>query len=83
MGTRMSLDVWGKEKIVLHLLAVKPQIIQPSHFTDYSISCVMFQAAVVTLAPCKLGSIPDQSVWDFWWSVWHWDMFLSEYLGFP
>jgi hypothetical protein len=22
-----------------------------------------------------------QSVWDFWWRKWHWDRFLSQYLG--
>jgi hypothetical protein len=24
-----------------------------------------------------------QSMWDLWWTNWHWDMFLSEYFGFP
>jgi hypothetical protein len=29
------------------------------------------------------GSIPGQSMWDLWWTKWYWDMFLSEYIGFP
>ena len=34
---------------------------------------------------CSLGglaSIRGQSVWYLWWTKWHWDMFLSEYLKF-
>jgi len=27
-----------------------------------------------------LGSIPDQSVWDFWWVTWHWNRFISQHL---
>jgi hypothetical protein len=30
-----------------------------------------------------MGSRPDQSVWDLWWTKWHWDKFFSESLGFP
>jgi hypothetical protein len=29
------------------------------------------------------GSIPGQSMWDLWWTKWHWDRFLPEYFGFP
>jgi hypothetical protein len=29
------------------------------------------------------GSIPGRSMWDLWWTKWHWDRFLSEYFGFP
>jgi hypothetical protein len=28
------------------------------------------------------GSIPGQSMWDLWWTKWHWDMFFPEYFGF-
>ena len=28
------------------------------------------------------GSMPGQFTWDLWWKKWHWDGFLSEYLGF-
>jgi hypothetical protein len=28
------------------------------------------------------GSIPGQSMWDFWWTEWHWDTFFPEYFGF-
>jgi hypothetical protein len=24
-----------------------------------------------------------QSMWDLWWTKWHWDRFLPEYFGFP
>jgi hypothetical protein len=24
-----------------------------------------------------------QSMWDLWWTKWHWDRFFSKYLGFP
>jgi hypothetical protein len=27
--------------------------------------------------------IPHRSMWDLWWTKWHWDRFFSEYLGFP
>ena len=29
------------------------------------------------------GSITGQSVWDLWWTKWHWDRFFPEYFGFP
>lgn len=30
-----------------------------------------------------LRSFPDQSVWYFWWSKWHWGRFISEYVSVP
>jgi hypothetical protein len=30
-----------------------------------------------------MGSIPGQSMWDLWWTKWHWDRFFPEYFGFP
>jgi hypothetical protein len=29
------------------------------------------------------NSMPGQSMWDLWWTKWHWDRFLSEYFSFP
>jgi hypothetical protein len=29
------------------------------------------------------GWIPGQSMWDLWWTKWHWDRFFPEYFGFP
>jgi hypothetical protein len=29
------------------------------------------------------GSIPHQSMWDLWWTKWHWDRVFPEYFGFP
>jgi hypothetical protein len=29
------------------------------------------------------GSRPGQSVWDLWWTKWHWDTFFNEFFGFP
>jgi hypothetical protein len=26
---------------------------------------------------------PDQSMWDLWWTKWHWGRFFSEFFGFP
>jgi len=31
----------------------------------------------------ELGSIPGQSLWDFWWQKWHWDRYFFEFFGFP
>jgi hypothetical protein len=28
------------------------------------------------------GLCPDQSMWDLWWTKWHWDRFFSELFGF-
>jgi hypothetical protein len=28
------------------------------------------------------GSIPDQSMWDLWWTEYHWDMFYPAFFGF-
>ena len=30
-----------------------------------------------------MGSIPDQSMWDLWWTECHWDGFLCQYFSFP
>jgi hypothetical protein len=30
-----------------------------------------------------MGSRPGQSVWDLWWTKWHWDRFFSESISFP
>jgi len=30
-----------------------------------------------------LSSIPGQSVWNLWWTKWHYDRFLSQHFGFP
>jgi hypothetical protein len=27
--------------------------------------------------------IPGQSMWDLWWTKWHWDRFFPEYFGVP
>jgi hypothetical protein len=27
--------------------------------------------------------IPGQSMWDLWWTKWHWDRFFPELFGFP
>ena len=29
------------------------------------------------------GSVPGHSMWDLWWTKWHWDRFFPEYFGFP
>jgi hypothetical protein len=29
------------------------------------------------------GSIPSQSMWDLWWTKWHWDRFFSQYSRSP
>jgi len=29
------------------------------------------------------GLIPGWSVWDLWWTEWHWDSFYSEHVTFP
>jgi hypothetical protein len=29
------------------------------------------------------GSVLGQSMWDLWWTKWHWDRFLPENFGFP
>jgi hypothetical protein len=26
---------------------------------------------------------PGQSMWNLWWTKWHWDRFFSELFGFP
>jgi hypothetical protein len=27
------------------------------------------------------GSVSGKFVWDLWWAMWHWDMFISEYFS--
>jgi hypothetical protein len=38
---------------------------------------------VAGLSPRRSGLILGQSMWDLWWTKWHWDRFLPEYFGFP
>jgi hypothetical protein len=35
--------------------------------------------------PYRTGwdSVPNQSMWNFWWTKWSWDRFFNEYLGCP
>jgi hypothetical protein len=28
-----------------------------------------------------LGSIPEQSMWNLWWTSWYWDRFLSQHFN--
>jgi hypothetical protein len=30
-----------------------------------------------------MGSRPEKSMWDLWWTKWHWDRFFSESFGIP
>jgi hypothetical protein len=34
------------------------------------------------LSPRRPG-FAGQSMWDLWWTKWHWDRFFSEFFGFP
>jgi hypothetical protein len=38
---------------------------------------------VAGLPPRRPGFDPGLSMWDFWWTKWHWDRFFPEYFGFP
>jgi hypothetical protein len=38
---------------------------------------------VAGLSQRRLGFDPGQSIWDLWWTKWHWDRFFPEYFGFP
>jgi hypothetical protein len=40
---------------------------------------------IIPSAPTEilLPSRPGQSMWDLWWTKWHWAMFFSEFFGFP
>jgi hypothetical protein len=35
------------------------------------------------LSQLKPDFAPGQFVWDLWWTEWHWNRFISEFLGFP
>jgi hypothetical protein len=37
---------------------------------------------VAGLSPRRLGFDPGQSMWDLWWTKWHWDRFFPENFGF-
>jgi hypothetical protein len=34
-------------------------------------------------SPASHRGGPGQSMWDMWWTKWHWDRFFSEFFGFP
>jgi hypothetical protein len=34
-------------------------------------------------SPASHRGSPGQSMWDLWWTKWHWDRFFSEFFGFP
>jgi hypothetical protein len=38
---------------------------------------------VTALLIVKLQARLGQSMWDLWWTKWHWDRFISEYFSFP
>jgi hypothetical protein len=33
--------------------------------------------------PDRKKKTPAQFLWDFWWTMWHWDRLFSKYFGFP
>jgi hypothetical protein len=43
----------------------------------------MAQAVSRRLSPRRPGFDPGQSMWDLWWTKWHWDRFFPEYFGVP
>jgi len=38
---------------------------------------------VTCVSPVDTGWILGHSMWDLWWTKWHWDKFFSEYFVFP
>ena len=63
-----------------------------SHCTSHFFFISWFQSAVPWLRRSVShrsvttevsGSIPWQSLWDLWWTKWHWHRFFFEYIGFP
>ena len=37
----------------------------------------------VDLSTLSITNLPDRSMWNLWWKVWHWDRFFREYCSFP
>ena len=64
-----------------------------SDYFLYSVNWLVFitetesvYCAVCTGVPLNRGgpgSIPGQSMWDFWWTKWHWARFFSQYSSVP
>jgi hypothetical protein len=43
----------------------------------------MAQAVSSGLSLRSLGLRPGQSMWDLWWTSWHWERFPSKFFGYP
>jgi hypothetical protein len=42
----------------------------------------MAQAVIRRPVTVKAGFVSGQSMWDLWWTKWHWDRVFSEFFGF-
>jgi hypothetical protein len=57
---------------------------QWSHFVLlYMKAWPWLKRLVAGLPPRGPVSRPVRSMWDLWWSKWHWGRFFSEFFGFP
>jgi hypothetical protein len=69
-----------------HCIAIMTnKIIVYAHYVDtektYSHAIAQFVDA--SLSPEGPGSIPGQSMWDLWWTRWHWNKSFCKYFSFP
>jgi hypothetical protein len=56
-----------------------------SHWTHTTTDILQRLCHVSGSSVCRRGgpvSVPDQTVWDLWWTKWHQDSFFSEYFSF-
>jgi hypothetical protein len=51
--------------------------------TLYQWAVPWLRRLVAGLSPRSPVSLPGQSMWDLWWTKWHWDRLFSEFFGFP
>jgi hypothetical protein len=49
---------------------------------NIAIAVQWLRRLVAGLTPRRPGFAPGQSMWDLWWTEWHWDRFFSELFGF-
>jgi hypothetical protein len=75
LGSHLQcLRKWNKRKMWEHVIWNALSI-------RLRLSSLSYYSKLVT--PRRPGFAPGQSMWDLWWTKWHWDMFFSEFFGIP
>jgi hypothetical protein len=65
-------NTWPTDALLLNMFLITIQSLWTSS-----------QDCIVRKTTHNKSASSGEFMWDLWWTNWHWDMFFSEYFGFP